>query len=138
VADTRTTISRAAIELIDGPLPDAPTACVEGAGAVLVFFGAVRPHEEGRPLLGLDYTSYDPMAENQLRRLAVQAIQTHGLLQVRIVHSRGFVAAGEVSLRLTVASAHRKAALLAMDEILDDLKRDVPIWKFPVFAEEQG
>ena len=138
MADTHTTINRALIELIDGPVPELPTPCVEGAGAVLVFAGVVRPDEDGQRLRGLDYTSYDPMAESQLRRIAEHAIRKHGLLHVQIIHSRGFVAAGAVSLRLTVASAHRKAALIAMDEILDDLKRDAPIWKSPIYVEDQG
>ena len=93
--------------------------------------------EDGAPLLALDYTTYDPMAERELHRIAQQALQQHGLLRVHLLHSRGAVGVGEVSLRLIVAAAHRKPALAAMDQIIDALKRDVPIWKRPVFAQTE-
>lgn len=108
---------------------------IEGAGAVVTFRGVVRPIEEGRPLRGLDYTSYEPMAQQQLHRLAQRAADQHQLACVHLIHSLGFVGIHEASLLVLVASKHRKAAFRAIDEILDDLKRDVPIWKSPIFAD---
>ena len=137
MADPLTLTPRVSIELIEGPVDEQTAEPIEGAGAVLAFRGVVRPLEDGRLLSGLSYTSYDPMAEQQLRRIAEHAADTHGLLHVRIIHSRGFVPTGGASLLIKLASAHRKPALAAMDAILDNLKRDVPIWKRPVWADEQ-
>jgi len=133
-----TNTSRVQIELAAGPVTESVDVPFSGAGAVVTFDGVVRPNEDGRLLLGLHYTSYDPMAENELRRIAVDAIVRHDLLYVAIVHSRGLVLSGELSLRILVAASHRKPAFKALDEILDALKRDVPIWKLPVFADTQG
>lgn len=121
--------------MIDRPVGPMPDEAVEGAGAVVCFRGVVRREESGRQLEGLVYTSYDPMAARELKRIAHRAAEQFGLLYVGITHSRGFVRIHETSLRLVVAAAHRKPALSAMDTILDELKRDVPIWKRPVWAE---
>jgi molybdopterin synthase catalytic subunit len=47
------------------------------------------------------------------------------------------VPVGACSLRLLVAAAHRKPALKAMDEFIDALKRDIPIWKEAVCLEKK-
>ena len=132
------------VDIVEGPLGAADGACdaCDGAdhraGARVVFDGVVRAIEERRPLIALDYQTYEPMAQNQLRSLASEMISMHGLLGVIVRHSRGRVPVGAVSFRMTVLAPHRKEALTAMDEFIDRMKRDVPIWKSPVFAERDG
>lgn len=94
--------------------------------------------EDGQPLSALHYTSYDPMAERELQRISEKAARRHDLLYVELIHSRGRVDAGEASLQLLIAAAHRKPAILAMDQIIDALKRDVPIWKTPIYSADGG
>lgn len=121
------------ISIIDGPLDDARTELVaDGAGALLCFEGIVRPTENGRPITGLRYEAYEPMASRMLRQLADDACRRFGLSAIRVQHSRGEVPVGRCSFRLQVASPHRKEALAAMDEFIDRLKQDVPIWKQPI------
>jgi molybdopterin synthase catalytic subunit len=117
------------IAIIDGPLPAAVPHRSHGAGAVVIFEGVVRPEEAGAAIAALDYQTYEPMAQRELQRLAAETLEKHGLLAIHVEHSRGQVPAGEISFRLTIASAHRKAALAAMDEFIDRMKQDVPIWK---------
>jgi molybdopterin synthase catalytic subunit len=128
------------VHIVDGPLPASlisalrnqcpgPHAC----GAALTFEGLVRANEAGRVITDLDYQTYDPMAQQQLRSLAEDVLARHGLLELWVIHSRGRVPVGECSLRVTIRSRHRKEALAAMDEFIDRLKSDVPIWKSPVF-----
>jgi len=100
----------------------------------LRFDGVVRPLEDGRPLAGLRYEAYEPMATNQLRLLAQQVLEEHGLLWICCVHSTGFVGVGGCSLRVEIGSLHRDEGLRAMGAFIDRLKRDVPIWKSPVWA----
>jgi molybdopterin synthase catalytic subunit len=124
------------VEILDGPLPpQGPPHGVANAGAALCFEGIVRPLEAGRAILALDYEAYEPMAPNLLRRLGEEISRTHGLLEVCVEHSRGRVRAGECSFRLRVASSHRPEALRAVEEFVDRMKREVPIWKTPVFLE---
>ena len=136
MVETSLSTGRASIGWVDGPIDTPANPETVSSGALLTFRGVIRPNEDGRHLAGLQYTHYEPMATQQLQRLANRATQAHELEYVQIIHSIGFVAAHQASLHITIASKHRKAALLAMNEMLDDLKRDVPIWKTPVFADE--
>lgn len=120
------------VSIIEGPLAPAPPTHATGAGSVLVFEGVVRPREGDRDIAALNYTTYDPMAQRQLERLARDVAERFGLLAIRVEHSRGRVPVGARSFRLTVASPHRKESLAAIDEFIDRLKRDVPVWKTPV------
>jgi len=102
-------------------------------GATVVFEGIVRTDEAGRAIRALSYEAYEPMATNSLTELARDILSKHALIAITVEHSRGEVAAGERSFRLTIDSAHRKEALAAMDEFIDRMKRDVPIWKSPIY-----
>jgi len=131
-------MSRASVELIDGPLPvDEPGGTValvetaQRAGAVVVFDGVVRLTEDGKPLSGLHYESYEPMTSSMLAQLADEIIDAHGLIALKVSHSVGVVPVDCCSFRLTVWSAHRKEALKAMDEFIDRMKQEVPLWKTP-------
>ena len=124
------------ITLHEGPLPPAARWLVAGAGAVVRFEGVVRPTEQGRVLVALHYEAYEPMTTQQLHQLAATIAAEHGLRGIRVAHSVGDVAVGEVSFRLDVASAHRVEALSAMAAFIDRLKQQVPLWKVPRFADE--
>jgi molybdopterin synthase catalytic subunit len=122
------------IDIVDGPLGAAAPAPIENAGALVCFEGIVRPLEDGRRIVALDYEAYQPMADAQLRRLAERVLHDHGVLSLRVEHSRGRVPAGACSFRLRIASRHRPEALRAAEEFIDKMKRDVPIWKTAVYA----
>ncbi len=126
------------VEIIDGPLPALADVPVPGAGAVILFNGIVRPLEGAQPIAALDYEVYSPMAQNVLHSLAAEMLNTHGLLAIAVWHSRGRVQVGEVSFRLRIAATHRKEAIAAMDQFIDRLKQDVPIWKHAVPLDSQG
>lgn len=102
-------------------------------GAVLVFEGVVRRMEGERELAALEYEAYEPMASRMLERIAGEVAARHGLRSIRVVHSVGVVPVGRASLRVEIESAHRGPSLAAMAEFIDLLKRDVPIWKKPVW-----
>lgn len=121
--------------ILQGPL-GAPPAWnpPAGHGALICFEGVARGMEEGKPILALDYEAYEPMAQKALDAICRSLIEKHGLLGICVEHSKGRVAAGECSFRLRIASRHRKEGLLAMDQFIDALKRDVPIWKKTVWA----
>ena len=106
---------------------------IEQVGATLVFEGIVRANEQGRAIRALSYEAYEPMATNSLTDLARDILCKHALIAITVEHSRGEVLAGERSFRLAIDSAHRKEALAAMDEFIDRMKRDVPIWKSPIY-----
>jgi molybdopterin synthase catalytic subunit len=117
------------VALVSGPLDLTMPEITLGAGAIVEFFGNVRPLENGEQIDGIEYEAHREMAEHQLRRIAHEASQRFDLLAIRLHHCVGFVAAGETSLSLRVAAAHRGAAFEASRWIVDELKKRVPIWK---------
>lgn len=126
------------VHVISGPLPPTHSTLHPGAGAVIVFDGVVRPMEGESLITALEYELYQPMAQRTLVALAHDVQQRHGVLEICVWHSSGRVNVGEVSFRLRVASSHRKEAIAAMDEFIDRLKQDVPIWKHAVKAEQES
>lgn len=123
--------ARADCDLAGGP---------DETGARVSFEGVVRRRENDpqqdrvRALEALDYEVYEPMAKQGLAALAHSVGTRHGLQAIVALHSRGRVRVGEVSFVLEVHAAHRAPAIAAMTEFIDALKRDVPIWKRPVWA----
>jgi molybdopterin synthase catalytic subunit len=105
------------------------------AGALVEFWGLVRRLEDGREIGGIEYEAHREMAEYQLKRIAEQAADKFGLKFVAIHHRIGFVAVGEPSLAVAVASPHRREGFRAAQWIVDELKKKVPIWKKPWFNE---
>jgi molybdopterin synthase catalytic subunit len=126
------------VEIEEGPVLPASSWRVPGAGALLWFDGVVRPQENGRQLAALVYEDYQPMAHRELAKLAAQVAEHHGLMGIRVHHSRGRVPAGEVAFRLLIAAKHRQEALAAMEEFIDRMKRDVPVWKMPEWPAGGG
>ena len=109
---------------------------IAGAGAVVDFWGVVRSLEDGREIDGIDYDAHREMAEHQLKRIAGQTAERFGLELVIIHHRIGFIAVGEPSLFVRVASPHRSEGFRASQWIVDELKKKVPIWKRPRFKLE--
>jgi molybdopterin synthase catalytic subunit len=126
------------VALVEGPLTFDSQLEVPNAGAITDFFGNVRPLEDGEPITAIDYEVHREMAEHQLRGVAQEGAERFGLLAVRLHHRIGRVPAGETSLFLRVAAAHRGAAFDAGKWIVDELKKRVPIWKTPIFRGGSG
>ena len=105
------------------------------AGAVVVFWGAVRAMEDGRELTGIEYEAHQAMAEHQMRLVAEGAAAKFGVRGILLHHRIGFVPVAEPSVVVRVTSSHRGAAFDASQWIMNELKRVVPIWKRPVFKE---
>jgi len=104
-------------------------------GAVNIFTGITRNHEKGRQVQTLYYDCYDEMALTELHRIAAQKREKYRAGRVAIFHRTGEVPVGSCSLVVAVSSPHRKEALDATRDIIDTLKKDVPIWKKETFRD---
>ena len=123
--------------LTEAPLDAPPQNHDVDAGAMVDFWGVVRRLEDGREIEGIDYEAYREMAEHQLRQIAEQAVEKFRLQRVIVYHRIGFIAVGEPSLFVRVASPHRSEGFRASQWIVDELKKKVPIWKRPRFKMEK-
>lgn len=97
-------------------------------GGVVLFSGVVRDLEDGAPIGAIGYEAYEPMAAKELARIAAAAEAAHGAV-VTVHHRLGPVPAGEASVLVAAAAAHRAEAFAACREVIDRLKETVPIWK---------
>lgn len=122
--------------LTEGPLNALAQKHNADTGAIVEFWGVVRRLEAGREIDGIQYESHRQMAEHQLRKIAEQAAEKFRLQLILIHHRIGFIAVGEPSLFVRVASSHRSEGFRASQWIVDELKKKVPIWKQPRFISE--
>ncbi|MBI5067012.1 MAG: molybdopterin converting factor subunit 1 [Deltaproteobacteria bacterium] len=105
-----------------------------GRGAVVTFTGDVRGETRGRRVLRLEYEAYVPMAEKKLREIGEAVAAAHGAA-VAIVHRVGRLAPGEAAVVIACACPHRTPAFRACEAAIEQLKKDVPIWKREVFED---
>ena len=97
-------------------------------GAIAQFFGVVRNHNEGLTAVAVDYDVHPELALKALDDLC-EELCTNYPVKLVMIHSRGLVRVGEASVVIAASSAHRKEALGAVSEAIDQLKIRVPIWK---------
>jgi molybdopterin synthase catalytic subunit len=75
------------------------------------------------------------MAELELQKCAMEAIDCFSIRYVAATHAIGRVAVGEASVVIAVSSNHRSDAFTACRFIIDVLKERVPIWKQEMWAD---
>jgi molybdopterin converting factor subunit 1 len=106
-----------------------------GIGAVVTFAGTVRDHFGNRQSARLEYEAYTEMAEAVLADIGAEAERTFAIDAVAIHHRIGTLELCEVAVVVVVTAAHRKAALQAVDWIMDRIKEVAPIWKKEHWAD---
>jgi molybdopterin synthase catalytic subunit len=108
-----------------------------GTGAVIYFAGLVRGTEQGMQIAGLEYESFQRMAEHQFELLFDEIEKRWPIESVRVVHRVGLVKVNEASLWVEVVAPHRGEAFAACQWLIDEMKRVVPIWKKPEVAAKE-
>lgn len=103
------------------------------SGALVLFVGTTRDHNQGRRVERLEYEAYPGMAEREMEKIADEARRRWPLQKVAIVHRTGVVPVGSASVAIAVSSAHRADAFEAARFAIDRLKEVVPIWKKEFF-----
>jgi molybdopterin synthase catalytic subunit len=106
----------------------------QAAGAVVSFAGVVRDHDGGRSVTELEYVGH-PSAADVLIELAEEFAARPGVHRVAVSHRIGLLRIGDVALACAVSSAHRGEAFTACAELVDEVKKRLPVWKRQVFAD---
>jgi molybdopterin synthase catalytic subunit len=120
------------VALRDVPLSiDEATASVRhpGAGAVCLFLGMVRDHNDGRAVVRLDYEAYPAMALAEMRRIAEELEVEIAGVRLAVLHRTGALNVGDVAVVCAASAPHRGDAYLACRALIDRVKARVPIWK---------
>jgi molybdopterin synthase catalytic subunit len=104
-------------------------------GALVVFGGTVREHNEGRPVDGMHYDAHIELAARTLAALEAEVCERFGVLHCRVQHRIGALALEELSVLVVVRSAHRAAAFEAGRYAIDTLKERLPVWKHEHYTD---
>ena len=117
--------------LVTGDPVDAADAMREfmqsaGEGAIASFVGTVRGNG-GVEVLTLDH--YPGFSERQIAALVDTLIDRHQLVAATVIHRFGAMRPGETILFAATAAPHRRSALDALDELVEQLKTEAPFWK---------
>jgi molybdopterin synthase catalytic subunit len=105
------------------------------AGAVVTFAGVVRDHDAGRGVRALEYSAH-PTAGAVVAQVAADvAARAPGVRALAVSHRLGALAVGEVALACAVAADHRRAAFETCAELVDEVKRQLPVWKHQLFTD---
>lgn len=105
------------------------------AGAVVTFGGVVRDHDGGRDVRGLEYSAHPTAARIVADIAADVAARATGVRAIAVSHRVGRLGIGDVALACAVAADHRREAFATCAELVEEVKRLLPVWKHQVFAD---
>ena len=104
-------------------------------GGIDLFVGTTRRWTDGRETAKLAYEAYEPMALEEMQRLAGEAASRWGAERICLWHRLGEVPPPEASVIVGAATPHRAEAFAATRHLIDTLKKQVPIWKREIYAD---
>lgn len=108
-------------------------------GAHEIFLGQVRADQiDDHTVVAIEYSTFEEMAEEQLKKIADQMFDQFDIRSLHIQHSLGLVPAGDVSLFVLVSAPHRQAAFDATRSFVDRLKAELPIWGKEIFDSQNS
>jgi molybdopterin synthase catalytic subunit len=105
------------------------------AGAVVTFAGVVRDHDHGRAVRGLEYSAHPTAAKIVADIAAEVAGRAGGVRAIAVSHRVGRLEIGDVALACAVAADHRREAFETCAELVEEVKRLLPVWKHQVFTD---
>jgi len=116
---------------------DAPDA--GRAGAVATFTGRVRErdHPDDEATEYLEFERYDPIANERLETIRHELESRAGVYEVRLHHRTGVVEAGDDIVFVVILADHRQEAFRAVEDGIDRLKNEVPLFKKEVTVSEE-
>ena len=111
----------------------------ERAGAIATFTGRVRRRDdpEDEPTEYLEFEEYDAVATERMATIQEELEARDGVFDVRLHHRTGVVEAGEDVVYVVVLAGHRKEAFRAVEDGIDRIKEEVPLFKKEVTVSEE-
>jgi len=110
----------------------------EFAGAIATFTGRVRTREapDDPRTEYLAYERYDEVAAERIAAIRESLTDRDGVFEVLIHHRTGVVEAGEDAVYVVVLAGHRAEAFRAVEDAIDRVKQEVPLFKKEVTVED--
>jgi|SRR5690242_16805009 len=106
-------------------------------GAHSIFLGQVRADViNENTVAAIEYTTYTKMALEKMHEIRESIFEKYKLTCMHVYHSLGKVKAGEISLFVFASSQHRRAATDACNEVVEKIKKELPVWGKEIFENE--
>lgn len=108
------------------------------SGAIATFTGRVRAKEDeaDERTRYLEFEKYEGLAEDRMRNIEAELEERDGILEVCLHHRTGRVYDGEDIVFVVVLAGHRREAFRAVEDGIDRLKDEVPLFKKEVTEAE--
>ena len=106
-------------------------------GAHNIFLGQVRADViENKKVVAIDYSAYEDMANQKFHDIREAAFEKYELTCSHIYHSIGNVDVGEICLFVFVSAPHRKVVFEAIEFIVEQIKKEAPVFGKEVFEDQ--
>jgi len=101
------------------------------AGAIATFTGRVRKRDrpDDDPTEHLEFERYDGVADERMAQLREELETRDGVHEVRLHHRTGVIEAEEDIVFVVVLAGHRPEAFRTVEDGIDRLKEEVPLFK---------
>lgn len=106
------------------------------AGALVVFEGWVRDHNEGKKVSSLEYQVYEELARKEGQKILDEAKHKFNLHHIVSVHRYGHLKIGETAVWVGAIASHRDDAFKASRYVIDEIKLRLPVWKKEHYLNE--
>jgi molybdopterin synthase catalytic subunit len=134
LADTEPYVT---LESLVARVKDAPGA--ERSGAIATFTGRVRAKDapDDDPTEFLEFEKYEGVAERKMGTISDELTERDGVHEVRMHHRTGVIEYGEDIVFVVVLAGHREEAFRTVEDGINRLKDEVPIFKKEVTVDEE-
>jgi molybdopterin synthase catalytic subunit len=109
------------------------------SGAIATFTGRVRAKEDAddEPTEYLEFEKYEGVAEERTAAIESELEDREGVFDVLLYHRTGVIEYGEDIVFVVVLAGHREEAFRTVEDGINRLKDEVPIFKKEVTTDEQ-
>lgn len=106
-------------------------------GGHSIFLGQIRDDMmDEKKVQSIEFTTYQEMALEKAHEIREEIIAKYGLTCAHIYHSLGNIKVGEICIFVFTSAPHRKEAINACDEMVDRIKKEIPLWGKEILEDE--
>lgn len=100
-----------------------------GQGGLVTFTGIVRDHNQGKEVERIEYEAYDKLVLSTLSTIVAGIESSIAGSRVAVVHRAGLLVVGDAAVVIAASAPHRAESYDACRRAIEELKKEVPIWK---------
>ncbi len=106
-------------------------------GGHSIFLGQVRADViHDKQVKAIEYTAHEEMALERMHFIRESMFEKYNLTCMHVYHSLGIVEAGAICLFVFTSSPHRKDCMDACAELVESIKKELPIWGKELFEDD--